>query len=211
MARLLGWVWQNPLPQGNPLYSIHFAKDKQNGFAVGSDNTILRTRDGGFRWERQEAPTDVTYSGVWARDAETAIAVGFYAWNHRFDSINGGKDWKRVAVDARDHFYSIAFAGTDANVGWITGTYGRILKTTDGGTTWHSQSVDTKEHILKVAAFDADHAAAVGLGGTVLFTNDGGTSGSSPVRARERSSQASRTPLGKCDRRSRIWRMHRTF
>lgn len=42
----LGWVWQNPLPQGNPLYSIHFAKDKQNGFAVGSDNTILRTRDG---------------------------------------------------------------------------------------------------------------------------------------------------------------------
>ena len=33
----LGWIWQNPLPQGNPLYSIHFAKDKLNGFAVGSD------------------------------------------------------------------------------------------------------------------------------------------------------------------------------
>src|SRR5687768_11828228 len=41
----LGWVWQNPLPQGNPLFSIHFAKDKLSGFAVGADNTILRTLD----------------------------------------------------------------------------------------------------------------------------------------------------------------------
>ena len=39
----LGWVWQNPLPQGNPLYSIHFAKDKEIGYSVGSDGTILRT------------------------------------------------------------------------------------------------------------------------------------------------------------------------
>ena len=36
----LGWIWQNPLPQGNPLYSIHFTKDKQTGFAVGADGTI---------------------------------------------------------------------------------------------------------------------------------------------------------------------------
>ncbi|MEP6849003.1 MAG: hypothetical protein ABI999_09110, partial [Acidobacteriota bacterium] len=44
----LGWVWQNPLPQGNPLNSISFARDKETGFAVGSDDTILHTEDGGF-------------------------------------------------------------------------------------------------------------------------------------------------------------------
>src|SRR5258708_17462887 len=48
-----GWTWQNPLPQGNPLYSINFARDKENGFAVGSYNTILHTDDGGFHWDRQ--------------------------------------------------------------------------------------------------------------------------------------------------------------
>ena len=64
----LGWVWQNPLPQGNPLYSIHFAKDKENGFAVGADNTILRTENGGFRWEKQSSPSDVTLSGVFVKD-----------------------------------------------------------------------------------------------------------------------------------------------
>ena len=61
-----GWVWQNPLPQGNPLYSISFAKDKRHGFAVGSDATILRTTDGGFNWQRQISPVDVVISGVWA-------------------------------------------------------------------------------------------------------------------------------------------------
>ena len=36
-----GWVWQNPLPQGNQLNSISFAKDKLSGYAVGTDNSIL--------------------------------------------------------------------------------------------------------------------------------------------------------------------------
>ena len=46
-----GWLWQNPLPQGNSLYSIHFAPDHETGFAVGDDRTILKTEDGGFTWK----------------------------------------------------------------------------------------------------------------------------------------------------------------
>src|SRR5881394_411665 len=60
-----GWAWQNPLPQGNPLNAIHFAKDKLSGFAVGNDNTILRTQDGGFTWQRQSLPLDLTISSVY--------------------------------------------------------------------------------------------------------------------------------------------------
>src|SRR3954451_7005773 len=72
----LGWVWQNPLPQGNPLYSIHFAKDKLTGFAVGSENTILRTRDGGFHWQRQLTTANVTFSGVYVFNERDALVVG---------------------------------------------------------------------------------------------------------------------------------------
>src|SRR5436190_15215602 len=63
-----GWAWQNPLPQGNPLNAIHFAKDKLSGFAVGNDNTILRTQDGGFTWQRQSLPLDLTISSVFVKD-----------------------------------------------------------------------------------------------------------------------------------------------
>src|SRR4029453_12236892 len=46
----MGWVWQNPIPQGNHLNSIHFAKDRLNGDAVGSDSSIVRSIIGGFGW-----------------------------------------------------------------------------------------------------------------------------------------------------------------
>ncbi len=72
----LGWVWQNPLPQGNPLFSIHFAKDKETGFAVGADSTILATTDGGFNWKNQLSPVDGTLSGVFALNDRKAVVVG---------------------------------------------------------------------------------------------------------------------------------------
>src|SRR5690349_19242204 len=71
-----GWAWQNPLPQGNPLNAIHFAKDKLSGFAVGNDNTILRTQDGGFTWQRQSLPLDLTISSVYVKDKKNAVIVG---------------------------------------------------------------------------------------------------------------------------------------
>src|SRR3954454_13351850 len=87
----LGWVWQNPLPQGNPLYSIHFAKDKLTGFAVGSENTILRTRDGGFHWQRQNPMTNTTFSGVFVKNEKSAYVVG--ARGTVLSTTDGGSTW----------------------------------------------------------------------------------------------------------------------
>src|SRR5436190_17829651 len=120
----LGWAWQNPLPQGNSLYSIHFAPDKETGFAVGSDGTILRTLDGGFTWARQFSPEDATMSSVFVLDKDNAFVVG--SRGTVLTTANGGKDWRRVAMDTRDHLYSVKFAGGGRKTGWITGTYGRI-------------------------------------------------------------------------------------
>jgi photosystem II stability/assembly factor-like uncharacterized protein len=111
-----GWAWQNPLPQGNPLNSIHFAKDKLSGFAVGSDNTILRTQDGGFTWQRQALLHDLTLSSVFVKDKKNAVIVG--ARGSIFSTDNGGHDWRAVSSDARDHLYAVTFAG---ETGWATG------------------------------------------------------------------------------------------
>ena len=43
------WRWQNPRPQGNPLYAIRF-RDERNGVAIGRDGTILHTHNGGQEW-----------------------------------------------------------------------------------------------------------------------------------------------------------------
>jgi len=96
-----GWVWQNPLPQGNALYSIHFAHDNLTGFAVGDNRTILRTVDGGFTWESQTSPVDATLSAVFVRDERSAVIVGTRGTILLTD--NAGKDWRPIDAGSRDH------------------------------------------------------------------------------------------------------------
>jgi photosystem II stability/assembly factor-like uncharacterized protein len=155
----LGWVWQNPLPQGNSLYSIHFAKDKENGFAVGAENTILRTENGGFRWQKQSSPNAaVTLSGVFVKDKKNAVVVGSRGSIYTTD--DGGKEWRRNEIEIKDHLYGVALAGENFETGWAVGTYGRILKTIDGGENWGNQTSGTTEQLLKVAAFDAQKSSS---------------------------------------------------
>src|SRR5690606_22161014 len=116
-----GWIWQNPLPQGNPIYSIYFADDKRSGFAVGANNTILHTTDGGFTWERQFLPEDQTLRGVFVRDARNAVVVG--TRGSIYITENGGREWRKARVEARDHFYDVDFGGEDKLTGWAVGTY----------------------------------------------------------------------------------------
>jgi photosystem II stability/assembly factor-like uncharacterized protein len=148
-----GWIWQNPLPQGNPLFSIHFAKDKENGFAVGADNTILRTQNGGFSWQTQMSPLNVTLSSVFVKDRKNAVVVGTRGTILLTD--DGGDRWRVASADAKDHLYGLAFAGDEPNVGWAVGTYGRILKTLNGGLSWQTQVSDTTEHLSKISALNA--------------------------------------------------------
>ncbi len=167
-----GWQWQNPSPQGNPLFSIHFAKDKENGFAVGADNTILHTENGGYSWQRQISPLDVTLSDVFVKDRKNAVIVGTRGAVLTTD--NGGNDWRQVRIDSKDHLYGLTFTGEGFGTGWAVGTYGRILKTVDGGQVWTVKTSGTDQHLLKISAYDAEHAVAAGVNGTVLITTDGG-------------------------------------
>ena len=167
-----GWLWQNPLPQGNTLYSIHFASDNLTGFAVGDDRTILRTEDGGFTWQNQFSPVDATLAAIFTRDNRSAVIVG--ARGTILITDDGGKQWRPVPNESKDHLYGVDFAAPGHYVGWAVGSYGRILKSIDGGQTWISQNAGTNEHLLRVSALDDKRAVIAGANGLVLVTTDGG-------------------------------------
>jgi photosystem II stability/assembly factor-like uncharacterized protein len=71
-----------------------------------------------------------------------------------------------------------AFAGE--NEGWIVGQDGVILRTTDGGNSWTTQTVSSFD-MWDITFFDADSGWAVGEGGTLLRTMDGGLVWSPPL------------------------------
>ncbi len=66
----------------------------------------------------------------------------------------------------------VAFA--DAARGWIAGSGGTILSTSDGGKSWSLQASGTNVDLQSVFALDARTAWVVGANGTVLATATGG-------------------------------------
>src|ERR671912_691633 len=92
LAQTRGWLWQNPLPQGNAIYAIRFAADKEHGWAVGADGAILQTDNGGFEWDAQSAPVPTALYGLYVKDKSRAVAVG--ARGNVLTTTNGGDQWK---------------------------------------------------------------------------------------------------------------------
>ncbi|MFQ5499597.1 MAG: WD40/YVTN/BNR-like repeat-containing protein [Candidatus Zixiibacteriota bacterium] len=78
----------------------------------------------------------------------------------------------REVCQPQNNLNAVSF--TDANVGTTVGKGGTILRTTDGGDTWVSQSSGKANWLTSVFFTDANTGTAVGSGGTILRTIDGG-------------------------------------
>jgi photosystem II stability/assembly factor-like uncharacterized protein len=71
-----------------------------------------------------------------------------------------------------DAFYGIA-TPSDSLL-WMAGRDGKVLFSADDGVSWVIQRTPTKVHLQDIAAWDSEHAVAVGNKGVVVSTSDGG-------------------------------------
>ncbi len=65
---------------------------------------------------------------------------------------------------------SVKFINT--TTGWAVGFFGTILRTTNGGTNWISQSSGITNYLDSVFFTDANTGTAVGSGGRILRTTN---------------------------------------
>jgi len=84
------------------------------------------------------------------------------------------KQIERFPFERRDAFYSIAALDAKGQSVCAVGSYGKIIRTDDGGATWKIQNTPVKTHLQKVAAWDEKNLVAVGDKNTVLVTSDAG-------------------------------------
>ncbi len=76
-------------------------------------------------------------------------------------------DWSwQNPLPQGNHLRNISF--TDANTGTAVGHYGTIIRTTDGGKTWVTQTCNMTCDFRSVSFTDADTKTVVGDYGTVL-------------------------------------------
>jgi photosystem II stability/assembly factor-like uncharacterized protein len=79
---------------------------------------------------------------------------------------------KPPAIERRDRYLGVAMP-TDKVI-WAAGNNGKIIRSSDDGVKWVAQSGPSIENLQGLAAWDADKAVAVGGGGVVMSTGDGG-------------------------------------
>lgn len=76
------------------------------------------------------------------------------------------------AIERRDRFLGVTMP-TDGIL-WAAGSNGKIIRSEDRGGKWVVQSAPVTENLQGIAAWNADQAVAVGGGGVVVRTVDGG-------------------------------------
>lgn len=188
-----GATWDS-IPNGASSYltTIEFI-NADTGFVAGRDSEtgtpllnhlLQRTTDGGLNWEFINLPGgqlntvfDLDFVEGPPGEPMRGFCVGGLA--NVWISNDYGETWDRASGDCGEgNFNSCFFA--DSITGWFVGTPSNtnpytIMFTDDGGKSFVEQP-DPNEIKLNGVSFGSDlKGIAVGLGGIVMYTSDGGT------------------------------------
>ncbi len=164
----------NPRPLRANLMGIQMISET-TGFIAGTENTILKTTDGGETWvgssERARVgETRNNLEGIWFVSPTTGWVIG--SFGTLLHTADGGETWEKRDPGFDNNLFGIHFL--DENTGWISGQEGLILHTTDGGATWNQQKVESYDDLHDITFVDAMVGWAVGGYNSILHTTDGG-------------------------------------
>jgi photosystem II stability/assembly factor-like uncharacterized protein len=167
----------------NWLRAVYFL-DEREGWAAGGKGNVLKTTDGGRRWETLPRPTEDVVRDVYFADRENGWLVceanifspTTEVRSYLLKTSDGGATWSRVLVTGADvEVLLVRVVFTDRAHGWAFGELGALYYTQDGGASWARQRVPTQRLLLGASFIDAAQGWLVGAGSTILQTEDGGT------------------------------------
>lgn len=161
-------------PSMSDLWTIRYASNGKIGLAGGNDGAILVTLNEGETWDRAPVPKAIRDNGTISEvflnpDGKKAYAVtgeGFF-----LTSTSEGLDewsWEKLTV--------VPIQTVDVIAGrvWVAGAEGLILSMSQDGE-WRQQRSGTTQLIYRIRfAKDGQKGIAVGNGGAILTTSNGG-------------------------------------
>ncbi len=108
---------------------------------------------------------DAEYGWVVGGEDSTMAAVVFH-------TTNGGTDWFRQDVPSQARFLR-AVDFVDRQHGWACGRNGTIIRTTDGGASWHYQQAVSDTTLFDIDFVDSLRGMIAG-NSIIMYTTDGG-------------------------------------
>ncbi len=191
-----GASWtQVVVPTSANLTAVYFVDDL-HGWAVGHDEVILRTVDGGDTWTRVhfEPENNRPLLDVWFADAARGMAVG--AYGVMYASSDGGESWAPVefaptplaapaAPDPDDYeadldfgfdFHLNAIAGAPDGALYVAAEAGRLYRSDDQGASWRELPSSYDGSYYGILPLGGESLLIMGLRGHLFRSDDGGAS-----------------------------------
>lgn len=143
------------------------------GLGVTVAGQIYRTTDGGVSWRREIGTAPSPTVAVTFGDEHRAVVAGsFHDSTAMLTSSDAGITWSKVPSGG-SMAYGVAAFGSQLVL--AVGSGASVLRTGDGGRTWHYMRHGlTRTLLLGVAFPDSMTAIVVGNDGTVLRSADAG-------------------------------------
>jgi photosystem II stability/assembly factor-like uncharacterized protein len=153
-----------------PLFDIWF-EDERNGFAIGAYGYFLRSSDGGLSWQEETleivAAEDAAEDNEPEPDAATGAEETDDEWADEDEWLEDESmvdmHLNRIILDAAGRLYIMAEAGN-------------ILRSDDGGRSWHRLAPPYDGSFFSGVAPDEESLLVFGLRGNMFRTWDGGES-----------------------------------
>lgn len=162
----LHWTDQVPAVK-NLLFEPNF-NNAFYGMVGGNDGALLRTSNSGASWERLAFPRDENFTGVVMLGDSTAViasSTGSVFITHDF-----GDNWTLIEEDLGQ--VTDLFAINNQTL-ILANELGEIYRSEDAGHNWELVH-DIPQSINSIRFYDAAFGWAVGDGGYILLTKDGG-------------------------------------
>lgn len=165
-----GGITWNTLNCGttSKLLSVSFA-DENTGFVVGQNGTARKTTDGGASWQALTTGTTLVLNAVHMLDHNHLYICG--KSGIFLKSVNGGNSFTTSTITTT-YNYDIKFITADT--GFIAGK--NFLRTTDGGLTWNSYSLNKDVLSLSIPASCHNKIFCVGSDGAIFVSDNQGAS-----------------------------------
>ncbi|MDH4223574.1 MAG: M20/M25/M40 family metallo-hydrolase, partial [candidate division Zixibacteria bacterium] len=159
------------LPYEGMLSDVKAGRDGQTAWLCSNRGWILRTVNGGTRWNTVAGTETFSLSTIFRLTDDTIWAVGFEGIV--VNSIDKGASWTEKTKPYMGALLGVYF---ESNLsGWVVGESGSIYYTPDEGTSWLAQSSGTTKLLYNITFSEPDKGWIVGPSGTLLHTTDGGS------------------------------------
>ncbi|HPS63795.1 MAG TPA: YCF48-related protein, partial [Bacteroidales bacterium] len=136
----------------------------------GGYGGAFRTTDGGANWQTLNLGTTSNLMRLIFPNPDTGFIFGTYGFLSRSD--NQGNSWTTIPCPQNLHFLC---AHVFTSRVMVAGTsWGKIVKSTDGGINWVEKHSESGEQIADICFTDALHGFAVSGHSKIYRTTDGG-------------------------------------